>query len=69
VRSLDAALDGRPARAQLVGREVRVPTTSLGVGRHRVRLTLADFQETHNNENVLRILPNTRTVSLTVTVR
>ena len=69
VASLDATLDGRPARAQLVGREVRVPTSSLEVGRHRVRLTLADFQETHNNENVLRILPNTRTVSLTVTVR
>jgi len=69
VRSLDATLDGRPARAQLVGREVRVPTAGLRAGRHRVRLSLADFQETHNNENALRILPNTRTVSVTVTVR
>ncbi len=69
VRSLDATLDGKPARAQLVGREARVPTTTLRVGRHRVRLTLADFQETHNNENVPRILPNTRDVSVTITVR
>ena len=48
---------------------MRIPTTSLRVGRHRVRLTLADFQETHNNENVPRILPNTRDVSVTIMVR
>ncbi len=34
-----------------------------------MNLTLADFQETHNNENVAQILPNTRDVSVTITVR
>lgn len=67
--SIEAVLDGRPARAPLVGREIRVPTSSLRAGRHRLRLSVSDFQETRNNENVLRILPNTRTVSVTVTVR
>ncbi len=69
VRSIEATLDGKPARAPLVGREIRVPTTSLAAGRHRLQVTLADFQETRNNENVARILPNTRTLAVTVTVR
>jgi hypothetical protein len=69
VRSIDATVDDRPARAPLVGTEIRIPTASLAVGRHRVRLTLADYQETRNNENALRILPNTRTLTTTVTVR
>ena len=38
-------------------------------GRHRLRVELSDYQETRNNENVLRILPNTRVVSARVTVR
>jgi len=69
VRSIEAAFDGRLARAPLVGSEIRVSTASLRIGRHRLRLAVSDFQETRNNENVLRILPNTRTVSVTVTVR
>jgi subtilisin family serine protease len=69
VRSIAATVDGRPARAPLFGREIRVPTSSLAVGRHRLQVTLSDFQETHNNENVTRILPNTRTLDVTVTVR
>jgi len=69
VSSIEASVDGRAARAPLVGREVRVATSSLAAGRHRLRLTLSDFQETRNNENVLHILPNTRVVSVTVTVK
>jgi hypothetical protein len=68
VSSIDATLDGRSARAPLVGREIRVPTGSLAPGRHRLRVELSDFQETRNNENVARILPNTRVVSATVTI-
>jgi subtilisin family serine protease len=68
VRSLEATLDGRSARVRLVGSEIRIPTASLGAGRHRLRVSLADFQETRNNENVSRILPNTRVVSAVVTV-
>ena len=68
VRSIEATLDGRTTRARLVGSEIRIPTAAVGVGRHRLRVSLADYQETRNNENVTRILPNTRTVAATVTV-
>jgi hypothetical protein len=68
VRSIGATVDGRAARAPLVGNEIRVATASVAAGRHRLRVALSDFQETRNNENVARILPNTRTVSLTVTI-
>jgi hypothetical protein len=68
VRSIEATLDGRTTRARLVGSEIRIPTAAVGVGRHRLRVSLADYQETRNNENVTRILPNTRTVAAAVTV-
>ena len=68
VSSIEATLDGREARAPLVGREIRVATGTLPPGRHRLRFALSDFQETRNNENVARILPNTRIVSATVTI-
>ena len=38
-------------------------------GTHRVRLRVSDYQETKNTENVARILPNTRTLSTTFTIR
>jgi hypothetical protein len=34
-------------------------------GRHTLNLTVSDYQETKNMENVARILPNTRTVRTT----
>ena len=68
VSSIGATLDGQPARAPLVGSEIRIPTASVAAGRHRLRVALSDFQETRNNENVARILPNTRTVSVVVTI-
>ena len=38
-------------------------------GRHRLVLKVADYQELKNNENVLRILPNTSTVRKSFRVR
>ena len=67
--SLEATVDGRPARAILRGSVILVPTASLAPGRHRLRVELSDYQETRNMENVARILPNTRVVSARVTVR
>ena len=69
VRSIEATLDGKATRARLVGSEIRIPTAAVGTGRHRLQVSLADYQETRNNENVTRILPNTRTVTAQVTVR
>ena len=37
-----------------------VDAGSIGAGRHTVRLSVADYQETKNMEDVLRIRPNTR---------
>jgi len=68
-RSLEASIDGRTVTARLVADEVRISTAGVAPGRHRVRLSVADYQETRNMENVARILPNTRVVTTSVTVR
>jgi hypothetical protein len=67
--SVEAFVDGRAVPARVRGNEVTLDTAALAAGRHRVRMRLADYQETRNNENVTRILPNTRVVSAIVTVR
>ena len=66
--SLEATVDGRSVRATLRGGIVTVSTAGLAVGEHRLRVELADYQETRNMENVGRILPNTRVVAARVTV-
>ncbi|HET6684629.1 MAG TPA: S8 family serine peptidase [Gaiella sp.] len=68
-RSLEATVDGRTVGARLVGNEVRVSTIGVEPGTHRLRLSVADYQETRNMENVARILPNTRVLTASVTVR
>ena len=69
-RPLDRGDARRPARARAAGRDARSGSRRrpLAAGRHRLRVALSDFQETRNNENVARILPNTRIVSVTVTI-
>ena len=67
--SIEATVDGRTVRASLRNGIVSVPTDSLTVGDHRLRVELGDYQETRNMENVARILPNTRVVSTRITVR
>jgi hypothetical protein len=67
--SIQARLDGRPVSARLRGREIRVATGGLAPGRHSLRVELSDYQETRNDENVTRILPNTRVLTTRVTIR
>jgi hypothetical protein len=67
--TLVVRVDGNAVSVRLRGGVVRVPTASLGPGRHRLRLQLSDYQESRNMENVARILPNTRVLSTTFTVR
>jgi len=67
--SLEATIDGRSVTARLVGDEVRIQTIGFAPGTRRLRLSVADYQETRNMENVARILPNTRVVNASVTVR
>ncbi len=64
-----AWIDGR-VRGATFGRDVvRIGTAGLGPGTHRLRLQVSDYQETKNTENVARVLPNTRVLTATVTIR
>jgi subtilisin family serine protease len=59
--SLRAVVDGRPRAARYDPRRrvVSVGVRGLTRGRHRIVITLSDYQESKNTENVARILPNT----------
>ena len=59
VRVSDGA-PGRNFRFTLGSGKAVVDAGSIGAGRHTVRLSVADYQETKNMEDVLRIRPNTR---------
>jgi subtilisin family serine protease len=67
--TLRLQVDGTGRSVQLRRGVVTVPTAGFGPGRHRLRLQLSDYQESRNMENVGGILPNTRVLSVTFTVR
>jgi subtilisin family serine protease len=60
-QSLAVYVDGRPATFDFRGRILRVPTSRLTPGAHRLRVVASDYQETRNVETIAGILPNTRT--------
>ena len=67
--SIFALVDGRRVSATLRRGLIRVHAGLLSPGKHRLRLRVSDYQETKNTENVARILPNTRTLTATITIR
>ena len=68
--SIIAIVDGQTASPLVPpGGVVRIPTDGLAAGQHRLTLRVSDHQESKNTENVNRILPNTRTLTATFTVR
>jgi len=67
--SLVVRIDGEERRARFAAGTIRISTAGLRTGRHALRLQLSDYQETRNMENVGRILPNTRILQTTFTVR
>ena len=67
--SLVLQVDGRPRGARVAAGTIRIPTAGLARGRHSLVLQLSDYQETRNNENVPRILPNTAFLRTSFTVR
>ena len=69
IPSVKASLDGGSASATYQSGVIRIPTGNLSPGRHRLLLRVSDYQETKNTENVARILPNTRTLTATFTIR
>jgi subtilisin family serine protease len=68
-RSVEARLDGNGIAARYSAGRVRIVSRRISRGRHVLRLSVADYQETKNNENVSRILPNTRVFQRTIVVR
>ena len=67
--SIVALVDGEQARASYRGATISVPTGGLSAGTHQLRVRASDYQEAKNTENVARILPNTRTLTVTFRVR
>jgi hypothetical protein len=66
--SISARVDGKRRGASFRGGVISISTSGLPAGGHVLVLSVADFQETKNNENAARILPNTRTVRLSFRV-
>ncbi len=58
--SISATLDGKAVRAAYSRGTIRI---AAGKGLHRLVLSVSDFQETKNMEDVPPILPNTRTLA------
>ncbi len=69
--SIVVRIDGakRTYRFSRAAGRINVSLGSLGRGRHKLVVTAADWQETKNNENQSRILPNTRTLTTSFVVR
>jgi hypothetical protein len=64
--SIVATVDGKPAKVKWIAGTIRIAARP---GRHVLALSVADFEETKNMENVPPILPNTARLRTTVTVR
>jgi subtilisin family serine protease len=67
--SLVVAIDGSPRRASFRRGVVSVSSAGLALRNHRLVVQVSDYQETRNNENVPRILPNTRVFRATFRLR
>ena len=67
--SLQATVDGKVAPVAFVRGHARVALTAVERGRHQLVFRASDYQELKNMENVLQILPNTRTFRATFRVR
>jgi hypothetical protein len=67
--SLQARLDGKHVRFRYSNGVLSIRTTSLRSGRVAVTVTASDYQETKNMEDVGPVLPNTRVMHATVTLR
>jgi subtilisin family serine protease len=67
--SIVATIDGDQVPVVFRGGVVSISTSGLALGTHRLRLRVSDYQESKNTENVAPILPNTRWLVTTVTIR
>jgi hypothetical protein len=68
-QSIRVTIDGSTMRWTFRGGVLSIPTNGLSPGPHRLRVRVSDYQESKNTENVARILPNTRFLTASFTVR
>jgi subtilisin family serine protease len=66
---LGARLGRRPIRFTYSHGVLSIPTAGLPPGRDTVTITASDYQETKNMEDIGPVLPNTRVLQTTVTLR
>jgi hypothetical protein len=67
--SFHAQVGGRPVRIRYSGGVLDLRTKGLRPGKKTVVVTASDYQETKNMEDVGPVLPNTRTLRSSVTLR
>jgi hypothetical protein len=67
--TLVATIDGKRREASFAGGDVRIATKGVAPGRHLLVLQVSDYQETRNTENVAGVLPNTRRLVASITLR
>jgi subtilisin family serine protease len=60
--SLRATIDGKSTPVSYSGGRARISMAAVGLGRHALMFSAADYQETKNMEDVPGITPNTRTL-------
>jgi subtilisin family serine protease len=68
-RSLTSSVDGGSRQVAYGAGVATVNVSGLARGRHTLVLQVSDYQEAKNNENVLRVLPNTRRVRASFTIQ
>jgi hypothetical protein len=67
-RSAAASVDGRSRSVRVSRGVARVDVAGLRSGAHELMLSVSDYQESKNMENVAGILPNTRVLRTTIRV-
>jgi subtilisin family serine protease len=67
--SVRVRIDGGRRRAAFANGRIEIALGRLARGRHALVLQVSDYQESRNNENVAKILPNTRRLATTFVVR
>jgi subtilisin family serine protease len=67
--SLSAKVGSARARFTFSHGVLSIPTAALAAGKRHVTVTASDYQETKNMEDVGPVLPNTRVLGTTVTLR
>jgi subtilisin family serine protease len=67
--TVKATVDGREVSISFRDGVIRIPTSSIKRGTHRLRVQASDYQESRNMENVPPILPNTRVLDARIVVR